>query len=299
MAKKTSEIQQIKKKYQLAKPNQVLEAEYFYYEKETRQNKDLAIVCGGYEKCAPDYEIHQSDSPFFVIKYTIKGAGSFIKNSKKYGLKSGTLSSYGPEDKYRYKGDPKEPMEHIFVIFAGEEALSLLEKSTLAAKGVVQVTDPGKTLYFIKTIMNNGFKKSNYSQQINCSLLRAVLLEQASMQTNTPSSFSLSYETYKRCKKVMDKNFSHIKSINELADSCAINIRYLARLFKRYDKVTPHEYIMRQKTQKAADLLLSSSRTVSEISYSLGFTDPYHFSRVFKRFYGMSPHHYRKTHMFT
>ena len=145
--------------------------------------------------------------------------------------------------------------------------------------------------------MKTSLKKTPFSQQICCSYLRILLLRQAAGINLSETGFSQSIETYQRCKKYIDDNFTTISSPADVADSCAVNIRYIARLFRRFEKITPHNYIMRLKLNKAATLLLTSGLTVNKIGHSLGFNDPYHFSRVFKRFHGLAPHHYRQMHM--
>ncbi len=65
----------IKKKYTSGTPGKVLDAEYIYYDTAPDYAKKLAIVCSGYEKCMPDYEINRGNYPYYFIKYTIKGHG--------------------------------------------------------------------------------------------------------------------------------------------------------------------------------------------------------------------------------
>jgi AraC-like DNA-binding protein len=60
----------------------------------------------------------------------------------------------------------------------------------------------------------------------------------------------------------------------------------MARIFRQYGRITPHEYIMRLKINKASTLLLTSGLSINEIGYFLGFNDSYHFASVFKRFRG-------------
>lgn len=295
MAKKSGE--KIIKKYVRGRPGNVIDAEYFYYETEPNYKKELAIICGGHEKCAPDYLINRKSYPYHVIKYTIAGKGTFSINSKTYPLKSGVLSGFRPSDAHIYQSDSTSPMEHIFVIFIGKEADQLLEQSAIAAKGAIEVCNQSETLYLLKAIMRTGLEKPPFSQQICCSYLRILLLRQAADVSLPAEHFSQSLETYQRCKKYIDDNFTGIDSSSSAADACAVNIRYMARLFRQYSKITPHDYIMRLKLNKASTMLLTSSQSVNEIGYLLGFSDPYHFSRVFKRFHGLSPTNYRKLHL--
>lgn len=297
MPQKTDKNKIIRKKYIGGRPGHVLDADYFYYETEPGYSKGLAIVCGGHEKCAPDYRLDRIGYPYYVIKYTITGKGTFTIRGKMHLLKSGVLSGFSPKDAHSYTCDPANPMEHIFVIFVGAEASKLFKHSTLAAKGTFEVANPGETLYLLRAIMKTGLEKAPYSQQICCSYLRALLLRQAAKTQDSSDSFSLATQTYQRCKKYINDNFSQIATPADAADACAVNIRYMARLFRLHGKITPHDYILRLKLNKAANLLLTCGLSVNEIGYSLGFSDPYHFSRVFKRFHGLSPHHYRQLHM--
>jgi transcriptional regulator GlxA family with amidase domain len=54
---------------------------------------------------------------------------------------------------------------------------------------------------------------------------------------------------------------------------------------------------MRLKLNLAATLLLTTSRPVHKIAEQVGFEDPYHFSRNFKKFHGFSPRNYRLAHI--
>lgn len=287
----------IKKKYVRGRPGHVLEAKYFYYETEPNFKKELAIVCGGYEKCAPDFIINRKSYPYFVIKYTISGKGIFKINSQTFTLKQGIFSGFSPQNPHFYQSDTSNPLEHIFIIFTGSQAPQLFEQSTLASKHIIDVASQSETLYFLKAIMKTGIEKAPFSQQICCNLLRILMLRQAANINLSTSDFSQSRETYRRCKKYIDDNFTKIFSSSEVADACAVNIRYMARLFRQYGKIKTHEYIMRLKLNKASAILLTSSLSINEIGYSLGFSDPYHFSRVFKKFHGISPRDYRNLYL--
>ncbi|OHB49660.1 MAG: hypothetical protein A2Y10_05750 [Planctomycetes bacterium GWF2_41_51] len=297
MTKKRNFSNIIKRKYVRGLPGHVLKAEYFYFETEPNFKKELAIVCGGCEKCAPDYIINRKSYPYYVIKYTISGKGTFSINSQTFPLKQGILSGFTPQSPHFYQSDTSNPLEHIFIIFTGCEASLLFEQSTLASKYVIDVASQSETLYILRAIMKTGIEKAPFSQQISCNLLRILMLRQAANINFSTSDFSQSKETYQRCKKYIDDNFTKIFSSSEVANACAVNIRYMARLFRQYGKIKPHEYIMNLKMNKASAILLTSGLSVNEIGYSLGFNDPYHFSRVFKRFHGLAPKMYRELYL--
>jgi AraC-like DNA-binding protein len=58
--------------------------------------------------------------------------------------------------------------------------------------------------------------------------------------------------------------------------------------------VSPVEYVLRLRLERAQQLLMSSSLAVNEIARRVGHADPFHFSRLFKQRFGVSPREYRR-----
>ncbi|MBD5631975.1 MAG: helix-turn-helix transcriptional regulator [Clostridia bacterium] len=78
-----------------------------------------------------------------------------------------------------------------------------------------------------------------------------------------------------------------------------LNYDYVRKLFKKETGATPHEFLLQQRMELAANLLHSgitnrySGYTVSQIAEACGFSEPLYFSRVFKKYYGMAPSEYQ------
>lgn len=79
-----------------------------------------------------------------------------------------------------------------------------------------------------------------------------------------------------------------------------LNYDYVRKLFKKEVGETPHAYLLRLRMELAAQFLTSgitnrySKYTVSQIAEACGFAEPLYFSRVFKKYYGVSPSAYGK-----
>ncbi len=287
----------IKKKYTTGQPGRVSDAVYFYYDTAPDYNDQLAIVCGGFEKCAPDFDIDRSNYPYFFIKYTIKGSGTLEIGSRTHTLRPGSLSGFEPATPHHYQADPNNPMEHIFVTFLGNDAGDLFEKSKLAERHVIDVSDPEEIHRVFQKILQIGLDKPVFSQEICCLNLRMILLELASEFSRSQSHNPLSKITYHKCREYIDGHFTEIKTPREVAEHCCIDVRYMSALFKKYCHIPPSQYLMRLKLNKAANLLLNTEATIKEIAFRIGFDDPYHFSKNFKEFHGRSPQLYREQHM--
>jgi AraC-like DNA-binding protein len=70
-----------------------------------------------------------------------------------------------------------------------------------------------------------------------------------------------------------------------------------ARLFKENIGMTPHMYIYQTRIDKACELLHQSDLSIDKISDYCGFTDRYHFSKMFKKALNITPVQYRKGHV--
>ena len=84
-------------------------------------------------------------------------------------------------------------------------------------------------------------------------------------------------------------------SLQDIACAGGVSNTYCNQLFHRYTNRTPIESLLRFRTEKAAELLTSSSLTMSEIAERCGFSGASYFAEIFKRYYNVSPREYRKS----
>jgi AraC-like DNA-binding protein len=95
--------------------------------------------------------------------------------------------------------------------------------------------------------------------------------------------------TYQRCRQLIESRFLALQTLGDMAEACHTDATYLCRLFKRYGAESPYHVLIRLKMRHAADLLNGSPTLIKQVAKTTGFADPYHFSRVFKKIYGVSP----------
>lgn len=105
-------------------------------------------------------------------------------------------------------------------------------------------------------------------------------------------SVSKKDELVDRAKKYIIRNTDC--SVAEVAQSCYISEPYLYMLFKEKAGCTPNEYRLKAKCQKGMEYLLSTDKTVEEISAITGFSSASHFRRVLKSHLGLTPKEVRK-----
>ena len=92
-------------------------------------------------------------------------------------------------------------------------------------------------------------------------------------------------------------NLGHDLSVSRLAEELDTSSGNLSKHFKAETGVTISQYVMRQRSKKASELLASTQHSVQDISNYVGYIDSNYFVKVFKNEYGMTPSDYRKKHM--
>ena len=105
----------------------------------------------------------------------------------------------------------------------------------------------------------------------------------------SPQSFELT--------EIIAANIFSDLSIEELANLCTRSLSSFKREFKRLYNTSPANYIRKKRLEKAVDLLLSTSLSISDIAYDCSFNDLAHFSKCFKKEYLMSPQQFRLDQM--
>ena len=78
-------------------------------------------------------------------------------------------------------------------------------------------------------------------------------------------------------------------TIPKLAEHYGLKTKQFAYLFRKYTGVSPIEYLIDYRIHRAHELLCYSKCSVAEVSACVGYSDPYYFSRLFKKRTGFSP----------
>lgn len=88
-------------------------------------------------------------------------------------------------------------------------------------------------------------------------------------------------------------NYNSITA-NDVAAKYNFNYSYFLTMFKKYTGTNFNEYVMNLKIQNATNLLLTTSKSVTEIAYQTGFSSASHFIAEFKKQKLLTPFKYRK-----
>ncbi|BBH21304.1 hypothetical protein Back11_26490 [Paenibacillus baekrokdamisoli] len=107
------------------------------------------------------------------------------------------------------------------------------------------------------------------------------------------------YSVVDKVKRYIGDHLLDEISREDLASIAHINSAYLSRLFKKEVGLSLTDYIQQERMKKASDMLIQSDETISNIAKAFHYTNFSHFSKLFRKYYGMNPQAYRRQIMIT
>lgn len=276
-----------------AKPNffsaQVSQARRFYLNLKPSSKTKLAVVCGGVEHCVAEYKISRRTFPFFSVEYVIQGTGRLKLQQTQQALQPGSVFSYGPGIPHEITTDREQPMIKYFVDFAGTEADKMLATSRLQPGTISSVFPPAEIQPLFDEIIRNGRRGMPGAPEVCRRLLQGLVVKVRDARAPLPGQDTLAFTTYLQCREHIQRNFAQLRSVEQIARECHLDDTYLCRLFQRYDHQSPYRLLIRLKMNHAAERLQLPGALVKQVAEEAGFANQFHFSRVFKSVFGLSP----------
>ncbi len=276
---------------------QIAEARRFCLDLEPSRRERLVVVCGGCEHCAPDYAIHRRTFPYWSIELVAQGRGGLVLGGEPSRLAAATVFSYGPGISQDIVSDRDAPLVKYFVDFAGREAASLLRRYGPKPGTVMQTSAPSVAVRLFDDLIVTALRATPLSARLAAVLLEQLILTIAESAIPLGAASTQAFATYRRCRShIEQQDWSRLETLERVADECHVDPAYLCRLFRRFDRQSPYQYLLRRKVAHAAERLLDPDMSVKKVADELGFSDPFHFSRVFKKVMGLPPARFARLH---
>jgi AraC-like DNA-binding protein len=102
-------------------------------------------------------------------------------------------------------------------------------------------------------------------------------------------------EHVETAKNYIEEHLHESISLSDLALQGGLSLYYFARRFKDVVGLSPKQYILTKRLERAYLLLAQGNLSVSEVAYQTGFTDQSHLVRYFKKYWGLTPNALRHT----
>lgn len=247
------------------------------------------VTGGGSIVCKRDYVVSYTGTKDFGIEYVKSGRGSIAVDGVHHMLEAGDLFAYAPDTPYTIVSDSCKPLERYFITFSGHLAQETLGRWMIAPGEVVKTLPPDALAVLFEEVMTCGQSHAADSAILCTKLLECIFMKAADNRSVTNARRSASFQKYQKCKLHIQHNFLRLANLDQIAVECKISPSYICHLFHMYGKETPYQYLTRLKMFHASTLLQSTDILIKQVAVTVGFDDPFHFSRVFRNTFGVSP----------
>jgi AraC-like DNA-binding protein len=129
-----------------------------------------------------------------------------------------------------------------------------------------------------------------------CAALTEVLLLKIEELSGLPVSPGGEAEaSFLRCKGAIEAQAARLGTLTDITRATGVGPTRLGRLFRRYQGLSPYQYLLQRKMAVAAELMMDPATLVKEAAAQVGFNDPYHFSRCFKQVHRVAPKDFQRS----
>lgn len=226
------------------------------------------------------------------------GAGILDLADSRHRMTRGTFAVLRPFEFHAYEADPVDPWTLYWIHFTGRMAQEYYD--TLTAGGSRTCTTVEPDLALVETFERIRHALANdcsYRSLLQGSALLHLLLCDLHALINRPVQAPHDVRTrILRIVRALQDNPGSNLTIHELAGAAHMSAMYFSAKFRELTGQSPRCFISRIKMQRACELLAGSQLKVECIARTVGYDDPYYFSRAFKRVVGATPSEYRTRH---
>jgi AraC-like DNA-binding protein len=266
----------------------IVRGRYLFLDLDPPPTTELAVTSAGWEECSPGYEIKRSGFQHLALEYIAGGQWELETRGRKWNVGPGSIFAYGPGIAYSLKALSDGGLTKYFVDLAGSAAPRLLARTGLRG------ATPGRVLHkrWLHDILDQLIETAHLPPKARNTISRMLLtlfLERIREDLRTKPHFSHARQSYELCRQYLADNYLRIGNLSEAANACGVSAAHLSRLFRRFDTELPKAFLLRLKINHAAELILRGKLPVKVAAAQVGFDDPYHFSRCFKRVHGVAP----------
>lgn len=190
------------------------------------------------------------------------------------------------------ENDPSDPMKKYFVDLRGRGALELMKDRDLEPGSLLAVRSATRLAALWEELLGFGMQLQAVARRGAVLTLELITVAIAQERIESGSS-GRARATFDRCQNYMGEHFRTVKTIDDIAHACHLDVAYMCRLYRRFIGEPPYRVLQRLQMGWAADQLLESGALVREVADGLDI-DPFQLSRTFKRVYGVSPTEFLK-----
>lgn len=256
--------------------------------------RGLYLRAVGYYPCAKGHWVDRREHNDHLLLYSVGGEGKLRIQGQQYPVGRGDLMMLPQGLRHAYRASAHDPWTLYWVHFDGADAAAFWEHlGFLSDNPVRHVGVAAKLVADFETLLevrSTGFLENSFihaSNQLRQMLALLGLL--LSRQQHQPEG-GFSLET---THALMQEKLHGQLDLATLAEAAGMSRHGFCRRYKALTGSSPYQHYLYLKMERACHLLDVTDNSISAVAESLGYDDPYYFSRIFRKIMGISPTRYR------
>lgn len=259
---------------------------------------EIALVHMGREECKP-YHAFSGIRSEYIIHFVMSGKGFYSANGNTWPLSSGQMFLIFPEEPVVYCSDKNDPWTYAWIGFKGLRAATILKNCGFSKSHLIlpapALNDYAGCFDDLFEHISLSFSHELYRESILLKLL-AILCDHHTKLVLNSKQEQIDYSDNAYVNLAIDYiNEMYMQGIgvSDIADNIKITRSHLNHAFQKEFNISVQKFLMDFRMHKAANLLVSTTMSIKEISNAVGYHDQLVFSKAFKNKFGMSPKIYR------
>lgn len=291
-----------------------LNLQYSYKVLSMELNK-LFLLNIGFSRNNGDWNYEHINSPFTRLYYVTKGSAEVIIDNKVKSLTEGNIYIIPAFTEHSDRNSGI--FEHFYVhicedAMAGRGVLDnyefpdhikatefddMLIRKLYEENKELSLKDKDPAVYDNKGTLIESLNRNHRTPVGNrLETMGMVFQIVGKFVINARPRFHISDPRISKAQRAITEKSDVLLTVEELAEEACMSKDYFIKSFRKELGVTPVQFIINDKLMKSKLMLASTSMSVKEIAYSLGYTDTSYFVRLFKKHNQISPLQYR--HLF-
>jgi AraC-like DNA-binding protein len=257
-----------------------------------KRTASLYVQNTGCQQCEPSYGWGPGIRNHFLLHHVISGRGVYVCQDRRYELAAGDTFLIYPDTTAHYYADAQEPWEYVWVGFGGLDAADYMAQTDFTPEEPVLF---GWNSREIREHLEDIYSHYGTSSWENLAMT-SRLYELLSFLVQSSQGKGQSRRESQDCAQLAaDYIINHYEApitVEGLAAYASVSHSSLYRRFVRRYQMSPKRFLLEYRIERACSMLADTNCSIQEISNSVGFEDPFYFSRAFKEVKGVSPRQY-------
>ncbi|TKD63389.1 AraC family transcriptional regulator [Flavobacterium sp. ASW18X] len=230
----------------------------------------------------------------FHLVLITQGEGEFeSRPTGKIRLMDGDVFLLFPGVWHRYKPKKNKGWTERWIGFSGTIAKQFITNGFFSPEDpIISNANQAQILTLFDRLFLL-FEREDFGFQRTASALCLQLMAELYNLKTGGSNIADMNTMINRVKSIMYNRIDSNIELKEIAKQLGVSYSKFRLDFKKQTGVSPLQYFLSLKIEKAKELLLATNKTQKEIAFELGFESDFYFNRIFKKKTGMSPGKYR------